>query len=217
MASSSVPCVHSQATTPHPVVHPVYVALGDALTVGEGADDPKTQSYPALLARHLPPGAHFLSVAQDTATLESALSAQLPAALAAHPTLVTVWLGQNELGSGTLARYRTGLDRMLAAFQHVHAHVFVLNIPDQRQIPAYAIAGAAANARRYNGVARRYNAAIATLAARRGAVVVDIYGATKSLWGHDEFVAADGLILTTPGYAALAHLVYGVLRRHHAL
>src|SRR5258708_215519 len=87
----------AQAATQHYTVHTVYVAIGDSLTEGDGTDDPTTQSYPALLAHHLPHGARYLNLASAGNMLSSAVIFDLPATLAAHPTLVTVWLGVPDL------------------------------------------------------------------------------------------------------------------------
>jgi lysophospholipase L1-like esterase len=78
--------------TPTPPV--AYVAIGDSLTAGDGADNQDTQSYPALLAAHLAAGTRFLNLGVPGDTLDSAITDELPQALAAHPPLATVWIGR---------------------------------------------------------------------------------------------------------------------------
>jgi lysophospholipase L1-like esterase len=216
--------VPAQAATQHHAARPVYVALGDSLTAGDGTGDPATQSYPALLARHLPRGAGFYNLGSEGNTLDAALLLDLPATLAERPTLVTVWLGVNDLMEGTPpATFRTDLDHLLTTLQRTHTRVFIANMPDLRHVPASYFAffdgvlgGGSRTAAAYAPVGRAYNSALAAVAARHGATVVDIYAATNSLWGRPELVS-DGVHLNAQGYTILAHLFYGVMHAHGAI
>ena len=214
----------AQAATQRHAARPVYVALGASWTAGEGTDDPATQSYPALLARHLPRGAGYYNLGSNGNTLDAALSVDLPTALAERPTLVTVWLGDNDLMGGTTpATYRTDMDHLLAAFQRSHARVFVANVLDLSRVPASffafydAVLGGSRTAAAYAPVGRAYNSALAAVAARHGATVVDLYAATKGLWGRPELLYSDGIHLNAQGYAIVAHLFYGVMHAHGAI
>ena len=216
--------VPAQAAMQRHAARPVYVALGASWTAGDGTDDPATQSYPALLARHLPRGAGFHNLGSDGNTLDAALSVDVSIALAERPTLVTVWLGENDLMGGTTpATYRTNMDHMLTSLQRSHAHVFVVNVLDLSRVPASffafydAVLGGTKTAAAYAPVGRAYNTALAAVAARHGATVLDIYAATKSLWGRPELLYSDGLHLNAQGYSLLAHLFYGVMHAHGAL
>src|SRR5947209_13639130 len=70
----------------------VYVAIGASDSYGVGTNDPATESWPAVLARYLPPGTHFVNLGVPGILLHRAVEVELPVALDAHPTLVTVWL-----------------------------------------------------------------------------------------------------------------------------
>jgi acyl-CoA thioesterase I len=196
-----------------PSSHIVFVALGDSSTRGRGAHDPSTDSYPAVLARRLPRDAVVLNLGTDGATVTSISKSELTKALAARPTLVTVWIGKNDL-EGLLpeASYRAKLEYVLTAFQRIHAHVFVGNMPHLRFISGCGWRAA----RDTQKLARAYNVAIGAVAARHGATVVDLFAATPALWGQPA-LRSGCFHLNTRGYAALAGVFYRVMHGAGAL
>lgn len=205
------------ASGAHRTPRAVYVALGDVWTQGAGLDHPETQSYPALLARHLPRGSRVLNLGSSIDTkIANALTEELPQALRAHPTLVTVFLNWADARYGTpVAAYRARLTRLLAALRHAHAHVFVGNVADPRVKWDPTIYNFDPKAT----VARRYNTVIASVATQYGATVVDIFSMTKSLWGHPQNVDpnnSDGLP-NIKGQAILAQMFYRVMHRRGVL
>ena len=201
--------MRSAASAHGPTV--AYVALGDSLTFGLGADHPATSSYPALLARHLPPGSRVRNLAIPGITIADALDQELQAALAAHPTLATVWLGYSDITLATTpASYAKSLARLLASLRRQHARIFVANMPNPRIVPITAL-------NPDDHLARRYNALIAAAARRYGATVVDIYTNTSTVWGKPGLVTDDDLHPTTRGYAVLARIFFEVLHIHGAL
>jgi lysophospholipase L1-like esterase len=191
----------------------VYVAIGASDSYGVGAGNPATQSWPADLARRLPPGSRFVNLGVPGILLHRAVQVELPVALDAHPNLVTVWLAVNDLAAGVaLPRYRHDLDTLLGALQRAHARVLIANIPDLALIPAFAgRPGLAPTLAAWNGV-------IAAAAHAHGATLVDLYGRWRELGQHPEYVGADGLHPTTAGYQRLADLfwqAYASAVRHH--
>jgi hypothetical protein len=92
--------------------------------------------------------------------------------------------------------------------QAAHARVFVATLPDFHIVPAGGDPQLCTGQCWIPGTA--INAAIVKVAARYADPVIDVYSMSNSLWGQPEFVA-DGLHLTTAGYAALAHLFYRVM------
>src|SRR2546426_12315229 len=88
----------SLAPTAVPVVR--YVAIGASDTVGVGAADPTTGSWPARLAAKLPAGATYLNLGVSGSLASGAREQQLPKALEARPTHATVWLAVNGLNAG---------------------------------------------------------------------------------------------------------------------
>jgi acyl-CoA thioesterase I len=199
------------ATVAHRPAHSyrvVYVAIGASDSYGVGTDDPATQSWPAVLARYLPRGTHLVNLGVPGILLHRALDVELPVALDAHPTLVTVWLAVNDLAAGVpLPRFRHDLDTLLGALQRrTRARVLIANVPDLTLLPAF---------RAYRGlgpVVVAWNAAIAAEARAHGASLVDVYAHWRDLALHPEYVGPDGLHPTAEGYRRLAALFWRVYR-----
>lgn len=176
-------------TTWRPAAHRmaplVDAALGDALSAGAGADDPLTQSYPALLARHLPRGAHVLNLGSSGASLDLDRTIELPLALEAHATVVTLWVGANvddfkvvtpRTVGAAAASYRTELERMLTIVQARHVQLFAANEPS-------VLIASSVSSRTDRADADIINRAIAAVAARHGAAVIDVGAVEQVLWG----------------------------------
>jgi lysophospholipase L1-like esterase len=186
----------------------VYVAIGASDSYGVGTDDPATKSWPAVLARYLPPGTHFVNLGVPGILLHRAVEVELPVALDARPTLVTVWLAVNDLAAGVpLPQYRHDLGVLLRTLRHAtHARVLIANVPDLTLLPAF---------RAYHGlgpVVVAWNAAIAAEARAHGAILVDVYAHWRDLALHPEYVGPDGLHPTAEGYRRLAELFWRVYR-----
>jgi acyl-CoA thioesterase I len=186
----------------------VYVAIGASDSYGVGTDEPARESWPAVLARYLPPGTHFVNLGVPGILLHRAIEVELPVALDAHPTLVTVWLAVNDLAAGVpLPQYRHDLGVLLRTLrQATHARVLIANVPDLTLLPAF---------RAYRGlgpVVVAWNAAIAAEARAHGAIVVDVYARWRDLALHPEYVGPDGLHPTAEGYRRLAELFWRAYR-----
>jgi acyl-CoA thioesterase-1 len=207
------------ASTPaarHGAARVVYVALGASDTVGVGSANPARDNWTAQLARRLPAASRYVNLGRSGSTLSQALTTELPAALRARPTLVTVWLAVNDLNAlVTPDDYGTQLDRLLSALQKTHARVYVGNVPDLSLVPIYKSLGISASD--LNGIVRLYNGVIATTCARHGATVVDLYAASKPVLRNLTNVGADGFHPSTRGYTLLANLFYQVMRRDGAI
>ena len=121
--------------TPTATVKPsvVYVALGASDAVGVGATDPNTEGYvPRIIAR-LPKGTSFaLNLGVDGILERDALAQELPEALTARPTVMTVWLVGNDFrGCTPLAQYTADLATLLTQLHdRTSAQIFVANTPD---------------------------------------------------------------------------------------
>ena len=186
----------------------MYVAIGASDSYGVGTDDPATESWPAVLAHYLPSGTHFVNLGVPGILLHRAVEVELPVALDAHPTLVTVWLAVNDLAAGVpLPRYRHDLGVLLSTLQRAtHARVLIANVPDLTLLPAF---------RAYPGlglVVASWNAVIAAEARAHGAILVDVYAHWRDLALHPEYVGPDGLHPTAEGYRRLAELFWRVYR-----
>jgi len=216
----------SRAPTPTPTVKPpvTYVALGASDAVGVGADDPNTQGYvPRIIAR-LPKGSAALNLGINGATLHEALTQELPDAVNAQPTIITVWLVGNDFRDCTpLTQYAADLDALLTQLhQRTHAQIFAANTPQMGALPYFqqgAPGGGAcfagASPRQVNDLAARWNQAINPIITRDGAVLVDLY--SSDLASHPDYVSQDGFHPSSAGYARLADLFWAQITAHHAV
>src|SRR2546425_2267959 len=117
----------------------VYAAIGASETYGIGAGNPR-QAWPQVFTDDvLPRSAVLHNFGIPGATTAQALHDEVPAALAVHPTVVTVWLNVNDLIDGVTAQdYEAQLRQVLRDLrQGGRARVLVANTPDLAQLPAY--------------------------------------------------------------------------------
>ena len=197
------------------------MAVGASETAGVGADRPE-QAWPEVFRRtKLPAGTTFTNLGIPGATVSRALAEELAPALAAVPTLATVWLNVNDLLAGVSPiSYEAQLRRLVHGLRRGGAtRVLVANTPALELLPAYqACRGrpqvegcppglalpppgtVAAAVAAYNGAARR-------VADAEGAVLVDLHQA--SVRSHRSgrlpaLVSADGLHPSTLGHQAVA-------------
>lgn len=224
----------NEATGAHQVVVPsatptakpsmVYVALGASDAVGFGASDPNTKAYVPLLIAHLPPHAYTLNLGVGGYTVRDALANELPQALAAAPTLVTVWLVGNDFRACTpLADYQRDLDALLGQLQtKTRAQVFVANAPDMSLLPAIRSGSPGLGAclrgmqpAQIRALVERWNTVIAAVVARHHQVLIDLFD--SSLATHPEYVASDGFHPSDAGYRVLADLFWKQITAHHAV
>lgn len=198
--------ITTTAPTASPSATPVafrYVAIGASDTVGVGATDPRTGSWPARLAARLPAGSEYLNVGVSGSLAAQAAREQLPTAIARAPQLVTVWLAVNDLNANvSAADYGIALRSVIEPLvTQTAAKVFVGTVPDLRPVPAYAGTDQAALLARITA----YNAAITALAAAfPGRVVaVDLFTGSGALVGTIT-VSADGFHPSDAGYGIIA-------------
>src|SRR6266540_976474 len=76
-----------------------YVAIGASDTVGVGASDPRTGSWPSRLAARLPAGTDYVNLGVSGSLAAQAAREQVPAAVRLRPQLVTIWLAVNDLNA----------------------------------------------------------------------------------------------------------------------
>jgi acyl-CoA thioesterase I len=140
-----------------------YVAIGASDTVGVGASDPRAGSWPARVAARLPAGTDYLNLGVSGSVASQAARDQVPAAIAARPQLVTIWLAVNDLNASLPASdYAAALRSVVEPLvSGTTARIFVGDVPDLRSVPAYAGTDQAALLARISA----YNAAIAAIAA----------------------------------------------------
>lgn len=212
--------------SPHVVFNAhVYAALGASETVGLGADQPEHDAWPQVFYRnYLPQSAVFYNLGLPGATTERALSAELPDALAVRPDLTTVWLNTNDLIHGVpVDAYEGQLDQLVSALrQGGRARVLLANTPVLDGLPAYReCLGPQPGPRclihdrpppspeTIRATVAGYNAAIARVAAHRGAALVDLHCAGDMASQHPDWLSADGFHPSTRGHTAIASAFAG--------
>jgi lysophospholipase L1-like esterase len=197
--------------TPSPTAAIRYVAIGASDTVGVGATDPATGSWPARIATLLPPGSAFVNVGVSGSIALQARTAQLPGALAQRPTMVSIWLAVNDMNATIEpASYASDLGAIVDALvAGTNAKIYVGNVPDLRPVPAYKDADKVVLFRLISA----YNAAIAAIAAKYPGRVfaVDLFTGSADLVSTIT-VSGDGFHPSDAGYQLIADRFAAAMR-----
>jgi len=229
-ACATTPAVGVQrsTSTTAPVV---YAAIGASETYGIGASDRYRQAWPQVFFNDvLPPSAVLYNFGMPGATTAQALHDEVPAAVAVHPTVVTVWLNVNDLIRGvSAADYQAQLRQLLHAVRRGgQTQVLVANTPDLGQLPAYRAClptaptggpaclipdGLVPTPQVINAAVDAYNAAITQAAKQEGAALVDLHLNGDQIGQHPEWLSADGFHPSGQGYAVIAKLFEDAYRR----
>ncbi len=198
-------------STPSPTAAIRYVAIGASDTVGIGASDPATGSWPARIASLLPPGSAFVNVGVSGSIALQARTAQLPGAIAQRPTVVSIWLAVNDMNATIEpASFANDLGAIVDGLvSGTEAKIFVGNVPDVRPVPAYKDADKVALFR----LITAYNSAIAAIAAKHpGRVVaVDLFTGSAELVSTMT-VSGDGFHPSDAGYQLIADRFAAAMR-----
>ena len=180
-----------------------YVAIGASDTVGVGASDPRTGSWPARVAARLPAGADYVNLGVSGSLAAQASREQVPAAIGVGPQLVTIWLAVNDLNAGVAAADHVAALRSVVEplVRHTAARIFLGNVPDLRTVPAYAGMDQAALLEQITA----YNAAATDLARifPGRVIVVDLLTGSATLVGTIT-VSPDGFHPSDAGYELIA-------------
>jgi lysophospholipase L1-like esterase len=210
--------------TPHrPVVLPpssagpavTYVAVGASETTGTGSDQNLRDGWPYVLDRTaLPEGAIFVNMGIPRATVAQALNEEMNQALSVRPNLVTVWLNTNDLVRGVPAdEYERQLDTLVKGLRAGGTvRVLVANTPPLDALPAFTagrLFPSPVDVATVRQLVDDYNAAIARVADRQGALLVDLHAAGI----NPDLISRDGLYPNTAGHAAIAAAFAAVLQR----
>lgn len=201
----------------------VYLAVGASETVGFGSDDPLREAWPRIVFEHLGVGARFVNAGIPDATVASALADEVPLAVETHPTLVSIWLNANDLIAGVpVGTYEAQLGDLIHRLRDGgRATVLVANTPALDRLPAYLACVSSpdvcelAQAGSFTlpepaGLDRLiddYNAAIARVAGKEGAVVVDLHAsslAARTEGVQDRLVSDDGFHPSDAGHRRVA-------------
>jgi len=219
-AASSAPAASRAATvaptttpTPTTTASPAvrYVAIGASDTVGIGATDPATGSWPARVASLLPPGSAFINVGVSGSIAVQAKDAQLPGAIAQKPTVVSIWLAVNDMNATIQpVSYGEALAAIVDALvARTEAKIFVGNVPDVRGVPAYKDVDKNALLQQITG----YNDVIAQVvkSAPGRAFLVDLFTGSAALVSTIT-VSGDGFHPSDEGYKLIADRFAAAMR-----
>lgn len=191
----------------------VYMALGDSLTSGVGAEKYE-QTYPYLVAQRLAklyggvtlenksfPGATSLDMAKDP----------LKKTIEAQPQIITIMIGTNDIHGTTKAtfigNYREILNRLT---QETGARIYVISVP--------YIGDASLMRWPYNFYfdwrVRSFNRGIKSLARQYGVDYIDLYTPTLDIFRKNgPHYSSDRFHPSAEGYAIWAPVIYDYLSR----
>jgi len=202
MATSAGAISQRQANLAPP--GPVYVAIGASDSFGIGANDPLTQSWPRDVANKLEAKPHLINLGIPGATVDLAVRAELPVALSARPTLVSVWLGVNDIEDHvSLATFSQRLQSLLDSLaQQTSAAIYVGNIPDLTLLPYFSTWDQAALAKQISV----WNVAISSACSSSGARLVDMYAQSRDLAAHPGDLGSDQFHPSTQGAQRIADI-----------
>jgi acyl-CoA thioesterase I len=192
----------------------VYVALGDSTVEGVGASTARNNYVGRLDARLRDryPRARTVNLGVAGATSLDVLDAQLTRAIAFQPHLVTLSIGPNDITTRVPpATYARNLDTILARLARETSAVIVVNLlPDLAITPRFRDRDSAPVVGR---LSVKFNNIVARTAKRHGALVVDLYRASRrEVPGHPELLSADGYHPSDLGYARWAELMWDAVR-----
>ena len=209
----------------------VYAAVGASETYGIGASDRYRQAWPQVFYNDvLPRSAVLYNFGIPGATTAQALHDEVPAAVAVHPTVATVWLNVNDLINGVaVGDYEIQLRQVLHALRRGgQTRVLVANTPDLAQLPAFLAclpnapaggpaclipAGFMPTPEAVATAVAAYNTAISDVAKREGATLVDLNLNNTQISQHPEWISADGFHPSGQGYAVIAKQFEDAYRR----
>jgi acyl-CoA thioesterase-1 len=192
----------------------VYVALGDSTVEGVGAST-ADNTYVARLDARLRdryPRARTVNLGVAGAISYDVLDGQLPRAIALKPHLVTLSIGPNDITAKVPVNiYAENLEAILGRLAAETEAVVVVNLlPDLAVTPRFRDRESAPLVGRLSA---EFNEVVARRAKRHGALVVDLYEASRrEVPGHPELLAADGYHPSDLGYARWAELMWEAVR-----
>lgn len=192
----------------------VYVALGDSTVQGIGATSREANYVSRLHARLRDryPRARMVNLGVGGATSGDVVNRQLARAVELKPQLLTLSVGPNDITSRVpVKRYAENMETILGRLARETDAVIVINLlPDLAVTPRFRAREVASIVGR---LSTEFNDALAEIAERHGAIVVDLHAASRrEVPGRPELVARDGYHPSDLGYARWAELMWDAVR-----
>ena len=191
----------------------VYVALGDSTAEGMGASTPQ-RSYTNIVFESLKDRykqAKYLNVARSGAILKDVLQSQMPKAIEAKPSLITLSIGANDIIRRTkLDEFEGDLRELLTSLrQKTDATILISTVPDLSLTPA--VPKLLKTYSKYK--AGKLNQIIYKVGEETSTVTVDLFEDSRAvLKMFPEAIASDGWHPSDFGYALWANTILVMLR-----
>lgn len=192
----------------------LYVALGDSTGVGVGSRD--YRGYVARLHERLrteQPGIKLLNLCASGATSYGVVTYQLPRAIAAAPTIVTVFMGINDLLQGVSPeQFGANVRRVAESFAERETRTLFCTLPDLAHAPAAQLFLGSTGLRRQQLATRTlaFNARILEHARSFSHAVRDLFDVALHDQAH--FFSSDGFHPSSEGYEELAKQIWPLFR-----
>ena len=182
-----------------------YVALGDSAGAGFGV--PAGTGYVARVFDRLQAqdaAARLVNLASNGGTSETVRDHQLGPALAARPSVVSLFIGGNDVWRGVEPpRFARNLAAIAERLDRARSRVVVGTLPNLAHAPAAGLA------ERFLGIGRgqiearivEFNDRLRRLAMDHSYTLVDLFAAAR-LGDHPEYFLADGFHPSALGHAA---------------
>lgn len=189
-----------------------YVALGDSLTFGIGADR-SDQSFPALLAKKLTTettAVELTNLGIPGAIVHNVIYDEFNAAITAKPDLITLLIGVNDLHNFVdLDVYKNNLRIILTALKKdTTAKIVILSLPNlgtkSLVLPPYDLYYAKKTA--------EYNEALKAVATEAGVQFIDISTVTDQWNGDKSYYGVDEFHPSAKGYESWVNKIYVQLK-----
>ncbi len=199
-----------------PAVSLTYVAMGDSAGAGFGV--PAGTGYVARVHARLQqhaPQASLVNLSRNGGTSHSVREEQVTAAIAARPTIASLFIGGNDLWRGVEpARFARTLGAIADRLDRARSPVVLGTLPNLAQAPAAGLA------ERFLGISRaqiedrirEYNDRVRRIAMDHSYTLVDLFD--TELADHPEYFSADGFHPSAAGHAAWFDRMWPAFAQH---
>lgn len=187
----------------------VYVALGDSLTAGAGADLPE-EALPYLLAQNFGTGDKQIilkNLAVPGARTSDIINVFLSKAIEVQPDVVTLLIGVNDIHNQvSAAQFRKNYEEILSRLsKETEAKVYVVNIPfigaSDLMLPPYQYL--------FDSRTKEFNRIIKEVANQYQIKYIDLYSPTVNLFKQSgAHYSRDSFHPSPAGYKIWAEIIY---------
>jgi acyl-CoA thioesterase-1 len=188
----------------------LYTALGDSAGVGFGASDGK--GYVSRVFSRLEravPNARLLNLSISGATSSTVLDRQVDRAVASKPSLVTLFIGGNDLWRMVDPdRFHKNLEAIATRLDKTGAPVLLGNLANMSHAPvaAYAQSLVGVSKEMIEQQVKAFNRAVSAVASKHKFTLVDLFGV--GIVDRPHYFCGDGFHPSSEGYAVWADVLW---------